>query len=1745
MRSLLAADVSSAFVEDLRPEGETAPMVLYTVQTVVPGTNTPLTSITAGRDFEMRVLVQDLRNDGNANRGVYAGWLDLLYDKSLAKVRVPEIQTLTIPTAAPTTGTFTLTLNAGQTTAPINYSKANNTERAATAVDIQTKLNNLLGAGSVTVNWNGLSNVYQIRFVGLPDIDHPMLQAAPGTAATLAETVKGDPTSTVAFRESFRSRDLPGTTGTAGRFQTDVSAVDAANRVDDLGAQRASDPPPGNDPFELVRARMTAILPAGQTTAQLTLQPFFGTTANPALNMPAHETLVYVDLLLGEEDSVPPEAIISEAASLTITRALTANDGTATVGEDSLSGVAIPVLPLVTKNNGAPAGAIELRNFSQPVTGGTVQRFDPNNTPADLTDDQVRFIPAANFNGVTTFTYTAGIVGDPLPADEGTGTITVTVDADNDAPVNIVPPPQLTIEDQPRVFSAENGNLIRVTDVDADSAVVRVSLAASHGDLTLSGLTGLAFTVGDGSADATMTFSGKLTDINAALAGLSYKPALNNTTTATITITSNDLGATGGGGPKQDEDTINVSISGVNDPPVVTAPAVQNASTTSAFVFASAFGNAIVVSDVDAAADAMSVTVTATGGIGVLTADSDAGASVTGNGTANLTINGSQAAINAALDGLTLTPSTTPTTGSITVIANDLGHNPGPALTGQTTISLNVNVAIVRYRVETVLPGTNTPITSISAGGDFEVRVLVEDLRNDGNENRGVFAAFTDLLYDKSLVKVRVPEIQTLSIPAAAPVTGQFTLTLGAGQTTAAIDYSKASDAARAATAVEIQTELNALLGSGAVTVNWSGLGNQYEIRFSGLADIDHPTLQASPSEFATLAETVKGNPTNPTSFRESFRSRDLPGTTGTAGTYQNEFTALDAADRVDELGAVRGSSQPPGNAPLELIRARFTAQLAAGQFSQLITFVPFFGTPDAPAQQLPEHRTLVYADLNIGESPVVPPDRIAAVGGSISVFTPFDFGDAADTYGTTLASDGARHLGTGPFLGLARDQEADAVAGASAAGDDQSNLDDEDGVTSSLLIRGKASSLTVTASAAALLDAWIDYNNNGVFEAGEQFATSAPVAAGPNTIPFTVPAAANLGSVVARLRLSTAGGLGPKGMAQDGEVEDHILTIRQDFEVDLPSGNGVDKVALRVAGSNLEVVNLATNQVIAASPQALTRNVVLRGSATEADEITVDYGFGGFPSVLGSIQVDGGAGPGDLLTVLGSAGGLDTAHYHSPGSSLGNATLRTSQGALQTEVLFTNFEPLTISGMASFDSAANLNIGADTLTLSVTTPVTLPALTTVAAGTINAPSGLSLLTGRTLQATGTVNGSVSAATGATLETNGLLNGFVSLATGATLKATGTIDGSISAPVGSSIEVTGPLSLGRASASLTIGGNLIVGPHSVTLLSNGPVDLGAQTTLGSAAGGGTLKLATGAILSAGETIQGRGTVDSPNLAAQALVNNGSIQGNSAAERITLNGFMTGTGVLNNVTVVGTLSPGASPSAVSYGNVGFTPTSKIIVEIGGKTAGTQFDQLTFSAPVALAGTIEAVFINGFAPGIGDSFNVINSAAGVTGDFATFVKPDLPVRQRWWDDLTPTANQVQLLVSPLRPRHNPNAGTDLPAMGIRRHDVQDDGFIVANDALAIINHLNAFGSGPVPLTPGYVTPYLDVTDDNFITAQDALDIINLINAGLNVIPPGGEPGELASTPPVVSPALADTIALLAQDMVDYATRRRKSQ
>ena len=213
-------------------------------------------------------------------------------------------------------------------------------------------------------------------------------------------------------------------------------------------------------------------------------------------------------------------------------------------------------------------------------------------------------------NQTTAVATLVGATGTTGIADLGSSAVNV-----NDAPINSVPTTQTTNEDTPRVFSVGNGNLISITDVDAGTAALQVTLTGTNGAISLSGTSGLTFTVGDGTTDSTMTFTGTLANINTALAGLSFLTTANYFGPASLQITTNDQGNTGAGGAMSDSDTIGINVTSVSDAPTTSNNSVTTSEETPVTFAAASFP----FSDGDPGDTLQSVRITALPSVGTLT----------------------------------------------------------------------------------------------------------------------------------------------------------------------------------------------------------------------------------------------------------------------------------------------------------------------------------------------------------------------------------------------------------------------------------------------------------------------------------------------------------------------------------------------------------------------------------------------------------------------------------------------------------------------------------------------------------------------------------------------------------------------------------------------------------------------------------------------------------------------------------------------------------------------------------------------------------------------------------------------------------------------------------------------------------------------------------------------------------------------------------------------------------------------
>jgi predicted outer membrane repeat protein len=259
--------------------------------------------------------------------------------------------------------------------------------------------------------------------------------------------------------------------------------------------------------------------------------------------------------------------------------------GNAALGID-LGGTGVPV----PNNSAGHVGPNDFQNFPvlESVTGNTVSGF-LDSTPAtpfrleffaNTTYDPSGFGQGEIFLGSTVVTSTAG----PTPfsfsytAVSGKRFLTATATdlstgdtsefSDQDQPPALAAPAAASVnEDAALAFTGADA--LSVSDADNNgSDPEQVSLSVAHGTLTLASTAGLTFT-GGGNGTASLTVTGALAALNAALAGLTYT-ARNYDGPDTLAIGESDLAAPQLGGPQTATASVALTVNFVNDPPSFT-----------------------------------------------------------------------------------------------------------------------------------------------------------------------------------------------------------------------------------------------------------------------------------------------------------------------------------------------------------------------------------------------------------------------------------------------------------------------------------------------------------------------------------------------------------------------------------------------------------------------------------------------------------------------------------------------------------------------------------------------------------------------------------------------------------------------------------------------------------------------------------------------------------------------------------------------------------------------------------------------------------------------------------------------------------------------------------------------------------------------------------------------------------------------------------------------------------------------
>jgi hypothetical protein len=189
---------------------------------------------------------------------------------------------------------------------------------------------------------------------------------------------------------------------------------------------------------------------------------------------------------------------------------------------------------------------------------------------------------------------------------------------------------------------------------------------------------------------------------------------------------------------------------------------------------------------------------------------------------------------------------------------------------------------------------------------------------------------------------------------------------------------------------------------------------------------------------------------------------------------------------------------------------------------------------------------------------------------------------------------------------------------------------------------------------------------------------------------------------------------------------------------------------------------------------------------------------------------------------------------------------------------------------------------------------------------------------------------------------------------------------------------TSVLTDGGVAQVLNINNALTVGQNGVLTLTGGST----VTAGASSSNAGAISIGTGSTFStSGAFNQSGGStkLDGSLMAGgNVFINGGKLLGNG--------GTVTG-----NVTNAGTISPGDTAGTAGklaiVGNYVQTSAGIFQLDIGGLTAGTQFDLVAITQMATLSGTLDISLINSFIPSNGEIFTFLTAGGGVSGIFGT--------------------------------------------------------------------------------------------------------------------------------------------------------------
>jgi uncharacterized protein YaeQ len=491
-----------------------------------------------------------------------------------------------------------------------------------------------------------------------------------------------------------------------------------------------------------------------------------------------------------------PVLALSEASMQAIEQVAVVLDGKITVSDADNSTLASATLTL---SGGYLSGEDVLGYVGHPQAHGNISgSFAADTGVLTLTSPEatatlaqwqealrsVTYLNTSDAPNTSTRTVTV-VVNDGSLASAAV-TKTVEISAVNDAPVNQVHGAHSVPEETAFVFTGSNA--ISVTDTDSASLTVALSVTGGTVAVTL-GDTGAIVSAG-ASDSTTLTLSGTVAQVNAALKTLVYQGDLHFNGNDTLTVVTTDDGGL------SDTDTVYLTVNAVNDAPTLTTPEELSYTDTATLdTFASATGILVGV-DVDTGS---TLTYGIIGGVfenGVVTQVSTYGALAVVAETGMYTFTPNASAINALSTSTTEVLVVSVNDGSVTATANLVinltGVNDAPTLTTVSTLTggtedsaLTISYATLAaaanaadvdghslsFQIEAVSSGTLTKNGTAVIAGTTRVSSGESLVWTPATNAHGTLNAFTVKAWDGALASANaVPVTAEISAVNDAPV---------------------------------------------------------------------------------------------------------------------------------------------------------------------------------------------------------------------------------------------------------------------------------------------------------------------------------------------------------------------------------------------------------------------------------------------------------------------------------------------------------------------------------------------------------------------------------------------------------------------------------------------------------------------------------------------------------------------------------------------------------------------------------------------------------------------------------------------------------------------------------------------------------------------------------------------------------------------------------------------------------------